>query len=198
MDAPSFSTFPWLGLGLCSLFCITVAALAGATRWVRRSAAALKIEGAGRWNMLFRGLCLAFLIGAMTVGLPALLAAWIVMPLAVIAFTRRRDAQVAVSRRYLSRRGLANIVADVRAALRHSGGSKPWKTRPCQFRGSPCASKRVAATRNRAMGQRTRTESMSRRQPRGRREPWKTGDGPLRTLWMGSSSRSPEPVRIEG
>ncbi len=125
MDVPSFTAFPWLGLGLWSLLCLMVALLAGATTWVRRSAATLKIEGAGRWNLLFRGMCLAFLIGAVTVGLPALAAAWVIVPIALIAFTLRRDAQVAKSRRYLSRRGLPNVVADVRAALQRNGGAQP-------------------------------------------------------------------------
>jgi len=124
VDAPSFATFPWLGLGLCGLFCLMVAVLAGATTWVRRTAAALKIPGAGRWNLLFRGMCLALLIGSVTVGLPALAAAWVVVPPALIAFTVRRDAQVAKSRRYLSRKGLANIFADARAALRRGGPSE--------------------------------------------------------------------------
>jgi type II secretory ATPase GspE/PulE/Tfp pilus assembly ATPase PilB-like protein len=125
VDVPSFTAFPWLGLGLWSLLCLMVALLAGATTWVRRSAATLKIEGAGRWNLLFRGMCLAFLIGAVTVGLPALAAAWVIVPIALIAFTLRRDAQVAKSRRYLSRRGLPNVVADVRAALQRNGGAQP-------------------------------------------------------------------------
>lgn len=125
MDAPSYAAFPWLGLGLCSLLCLMVALLAGATTWVRRSADTLRIEGAGRWNLLFRGMCLAFLIGAVTVGLPALAAAWLIVPPSLIAFTLRRDAKVAKSRRYLSRRGLRNIVADVRASLRRGGGSQP-------------------------------------------------------------------------
>ncbi len=102
-----------------------VALLAGATAWVRRTAAALKIKGAGRWNLLFRGMCLAFLIGAVTVGLPALAAAWVLVPPALIAFTLRRDAHFAKSQRYLSRRGLRNIVADVRGALQRGGGSQP-------------------------------------------------------------------------
>ena len=124
MDVPSYATFPWLGLGYCSLLCLMVAMLAGATTWVRRSAATLRIEGAGRWNLLFRGMCLFFLIGVVTVGLPALAAAWVIVPPALIAFTLRRDAHVAESRRYLSRRGLRNIGADVREALRRSGGSQ--------------------------------------------------------------------------
>ena len=125
VDAPSFATFPWLGLGACSLLCLMVAILAGATTWVRRSAAALKIKAAGRWNLLFRGMCLAFLIGAVTVGWPALVAAWVIVPPALIAFTMRRDAHLAKSKRYLSRRGLRNIVADVLAALQRGGGSQP-------------------------------------------------------------------------
>ena len=125
MDVPSFVTFPWLGLGLCGLLCLMVAALAGATTWVRRSVAELKIEGAGRWNLLFRGMCLAFLIGAVTVGLPALAVAWVALPVALVAFTRQRDARVPASRRYLARAGIAHIVADVRAALQRNAGSQP-------------------------------------------------------------------------
>lgn len=125
MDAPSFTTFPWLGLGLCSLLCFMVAILAGSTTWVRRSADALKLKGAGRWNLLFRGMCLAFLIGAVTVGWPALLAAWVIVPLALIAFTLRRDAHFPKSQRYLSRRGLRNILGDLLSALQRGGGSQP-------------------------------------------------------------------------
>ena len=66
---------------MCSLLCLMVAILAGATTWVRRSANALKLKGAGRWNLLFRGMCLAFLIGAVTVGWPALVAAWVIVGL---------------------------------------------------------------------------------------------------------------------
>ena len=120
MDIPSFVGFPWLGLLLCGLFCLMVAALAGSATWVDRTVAALKIDRAGRWKLLFRGLCLAFLIGAVTVGLPALAVAWVALPTALIAFTRRRDARVPESSRYLSRAGMRNILADVRAAVRQS------------------------------------------------------------------------------
>ena len=102
-----------------------VAILAGATTWVRRSADALKLKGAGRWNLLFRGMCLAFLIGAVTVGWPALVAAWVIVPIALIAFTLRRDAHFPKSQRYLSRRGLRNIFGDMLAALQRGGGSQP-------------------------------------------------------------------------
>jgi type II secretory ATPase GspE/PulE/Tfp pilus assembly ATPase PilB-like protein len=125
VDVPSFTAVPWLGLALCGLFCLIVAILAWAIAWVRRTSAALKIEAAGRWNLLFRGLALALLIGAVTVGLPALAAAWLVLPPALIAFTRQRDARVAENRRYLSRTGIKNIAADIRAALGRGAGAQP-------------------------------------------------------------------------
>ncbi len=121
MDNPSFVGVPWLGLLLCGLFCMTVAALAGSAAWVRRTASTLGVEAAGRWNLFFGGLCLAFLVGALTVGLPALAAAWVVLLPALIAFTRRRDARVATSRRYLARSGVATILADIRTARRREG-----------------------------------------------------------------------------
>ena len=122
MDIPSFPAFPWLGVLLCGLFCLTVAALAGATAWVRRTTSHLKVEPAGRWNLIFGGLCLASLIGSLTVGLPALAGAWLLLTPALVAFTRRRDARVTESKRYLSGRGAANILADIRASQGGGGG----------------------------------------------------------------------------
>jgi type II secretory ATPase GspE/PulE/Tfp pilus assembly ATPase PilB-like protein len=125
VDIPSFAGFPWFSCLLCGLFCLTVACLAGAATWVRRTAHRLKIAAAPRWNLIFGGLCLAFLIGTVTVGLPALGGAWVMLLPALVAFTRRRDAQVEESKRYLSARGFANIMADVKAARRRGAATQP-------------------------------------------------------------------------
>lgn len=125
VDIPSFAGFPWLGAGLCGLFCLTVACLAGAATWVRRTAYRLKVGAARRWNLIFGGLCLVFLVGTVTIGLPALGGVWVLLLPALVAFTRQRDALVTDSKRYLSRRGIANIVADLRIAWRQGDASQP-------------------------------------------------------------------------
>jgi len=122
VDIPSFSSFPWLGGLLAGLFGLTVAAFAGSVAWVRHASRTLSIERADRWNLLFGGLCLAFLAGSLVAGLPALAVAWVVLPVCLVAFTRRRDAKVEVGNRYLSGRGLAAIMADVKAARQRQGG----------------------------------------------------------------------------
>jgi len=124
VDIPSFAGFPWLDCLLYGLFCLTVAACSGSAAWVRHSTDKLPIEGGGRWNLLFGGLCLLLLFGAIAVGLPATGAIWLLLLPAVIMFTRRRDACVAESRRYLAARGLSNIVADLGSARRRDGGAK--------------------------------------------------------------------------
>ncbi len=124
MDIPSFAGFPWLGCLLYGLLCLTVAACAGSAAWVQHSTDRLTIQGAARWNLLFGGLCLLLLVGAITVGLPAVGAIWLVLLPALIAFVRRRDACVAESKRYLSARGLSNIVADFDSARRRGGSAR--------------------------------------------------------------------------
>jgi type II secretory ATPase GspE/PulE/Tfp pilus assembly ATPase PilB-like protein len=121
VDNLSFAGVPWFGLLLCGLLCLTVATLAGVAAWVHRTASKLGVDAAGRWNMFFGGLCLAVLVGVLAVGVPTLVATWAILPPALIAFTRRRDARVADSRRYLARSGLAMILEDIRTARRKNG-----------------------------------------------------------------------------
>ena len=117
MDIPSFAGVPWLGLVLWVAFCLTIAALVGASTWVRHSVSLHAIPAAGRWDMLFGGLCLLFLIGTVTVGLPSLAGIWVMLLPALISFTRQRDKCVGAAQRYLARRGLATVFADLKTGL---------------------------------------------------------------------------------
>jgi type II secretory ATPase GspE/PulE/Tfp pilus assembly ATPase PilB-like protein len=74
------------------------------------------------WNLVFRGLCVAFLVGVVFVGLPALAVVWVAFPIALVMFTRKRDALVADSRKYLASNGLEHIMADLKAARLKAGG----------------------------------------------------------------------------
>ena len=133
MDIPSFPGFPGLDVLLVGLFCLTVIAFAGAGLWVRHTGALLKIDHAARWNLLFDGLCLALAIGIFAIGLPALALAWVALIGSLVAFTRQRDARSPAARRYLSARGPANILADLRAARRRGSGGRP--ATPLSLRG---------------------------------------------------------------
>jgi type II secretory ATPase GspE/PulE/Tfp pilus assembly ATPase PilB-like protein len=127
VDNPSFSEFPWLGLGLLVLFFVTVAAIGGACTWARHATISLGMDKGERWNLVFRGLGVAFLAGSAIVGLPSMAAAWIVLPIALILFAKKRDALVADSRKYLSPKGLATIVADLKTACRVTQGPRDAK-----------------------------------------------------------------------
>ncbi len=127
MDNPSFSEFPWLGVAFLSLYCLTVAALAGASAWVRHAALSLGIDRLDLWNLFFRGLGVAFLIGTMTVGVWSLAAVWPILVVALVLFTRKRDALVANSRRYLSGAGLSNVSADLSSAWKVARGPRDEK-----------------------------------------------------------------------
>ncbi len=122
VDIPSFTSFPWQGILLLGAFAITVAALAGVSAWVRHAGSSLQVAGAEWWNLFFAGLTLAFLMGIVAVGLLALVAVWILLPCAAIGFATGRDALVPVDRRYLSGKGMANILSDIGAAWRASRG----------------------------------------------------------------------------
>jgi len=123
VDIPSFPGFPWRDALWTGLFCLTVAAFAASASWVRRTTAGLGIQGSDRWNLLFGGLGLALLTGMVTLGLPTLAGAWIMLPAALIGFTRQRDTLVPESRRYLGAKGVSNILADLRAGSRTPGGA---------------------------------------------------------------------------
>jgi len=118
----SFLEFPWAGVGLGLALSVTVAALSGACAWVRHAAVSLGMERHDLWNLIFRGLCVAFLVGLVFIGLPALAAVWIALPAAPVMFTRKRDALVAGSRKYLASNGLEHIMADLKAARLKAGG----------------------------------------------------------------------------
>ncbi len=124
MDIPSFAGFPWLDCLLYGLFCLTGAACTCSAAWVRHSTDKLPIEGGGRWNLLFGGLCLLLLAGAIAVALPTAGAIWLLLLPALIMFTRRRDACLPESKRYLAARGLSNIVTDLGSARRRDGSAK--------------------------------------------------------------------------
>jgi len=115
MDNPSFPGFPWADGFSVGIFCLTVAAFIGATAWVRHATSRLSIARAGRWRLLFDGLCLVLLIAALVVGWPTVPVAWGVLGAAVLAFTRCRDAAVSAPRRYLTPRGVSAIIADLKA-----------------------------------------------------------------------------------
>ncbi len=127
MDNPSFPEFPWLGVGLLVLFFVTVAALGGACTWVRHATVSLGMDKGERWNLFFRGLCVAFLAGFLAVGGPSLAAVWVVLPIALVVFTKKRDALVADSRKYLSAKGIATIVSDLKVAFRGTQGPRQGK-----------------------------------------------------------------------
>jgi len=116
MDNPSFLGFPWADGFSVGLFCLTVAAYAGAAAWVRHATGRLSIARGGRWRLLFDGLSLALLIAAIAVGWPTVPVAWVVLAVAVVAFTRCRDAAVPASRRYLTSKGVSAIIADIKSA----------------------------------------------------------------------------------
>ena len=116
MDNPSFLGFPWADGFSVGLFCLTVAAHAGAAAWVRHATGRLSIARGGRWRLLFDGLSLALLIAAIAVGWPTVPVAWVVLAVAVVAFTRCRDAAVPASRRYLTSKGVSAIIADIKSA----------------------------------------------------------------------------------
>jgi type II secretory ATPase GspE/PulE/Tfp pilus assembly ATPase PilB-like protein len=118
----SFVGFPWQEILLLGGFALTVAALAGACAWVRHAGISLRVEGNERWNLFFAGLILAFLIGTVAVGLPTLAATWVLLPIAMIAFARKRDALVPEGRRYVSAKGMSNVVSDLKAAWKVSQG----------------------------------------------------------------------------
>jgi type II secretory ATPase GspE/PulE/Tfp pilus assembly ATPase PilB-like protein len=124
VDIPSFSGTPWPSIFLVGALCLTIAAFAGAIIWVGRTTSFLTIDRPERWRLLFSGLGLLFLVGIAIAGLPTLLVAWILLPACLVAFTRQHDAHVDQSRRYLSSRGPANILADVQAAWRKGSPSK--------------------------------------------------------------------------
>jgi type II secretory ATPase GspE/PulE/Tfp pilus assembly ATPase PilB-like protein len=124
VDIPSFAGFPWLDCLLYGLFCLTGAACTCSAAWVRHSTDKLPIEGGGRWNLLFGGLCLLLLAGAIAVALPTAGAIWLLLLPALIMFTRRRDACLPESKRYLAARGLSNIVTDLGSARRRDGSAK--------------------------------------------------------------------------
>jgi type II secretory ATPase GspE/PulE/Tfp pilus assembly ATPase PilB-like protein len=118
----SFLEFPWVGLGLVAAMFVTVGALSGACVWVRHATTSLGIDRHDLWNLVFRGLCVAFLLGWVFVGLPALAAVWVALPVALMVFTKKRDALVADSRKYLSSKGMEHVVADLKAAWRQASG----------------------------------------------------------------------------
>jgi type II secretory ATPase GspE/PulE/Tfp pilus assembly ATPase PilB-like protein len=127
VDNPSFSEFPWLGVGLLVLFFVTVAAIGGTCTWVRHATVSLGMDKGERWNLFFRAIGVAFLGGFVAVGVPSLVAVWVVLPIALVVFTKKRDALVADARKYLSPRGMATIVSDLKAAFRGTKGPREAK-----------------------------------------------------------------------
>lgn len=121
MDLPSFIGFPWRDVLLVGLFGLTVAAVAGAARWVRHATARHSIGNAARWNLLVRGLCLGLLLGCLTLGLPTLAVAWGLLATTLLLFARERDKAVPAERRYLSAGGISALLGDLRAAQRPRG-----------------------------------------------------------------------------
>jgi len=125
VDHLSFSSFPWVGALLAGLVVLTVATFCGLAIWVRRTSYDLAIKRADLWNLCFAGLCLALLIGLLTIGTAAVGIGWVAMAVALVSFTRRRDAMVPASRRYLTTRGLGIVCADLRNALHRRTGGRP-------------------------------------------------------------------------
>ena len=121
MDNLSFPGFPLVGSLLTAVLAISIGAFAGAAAWVRRTARALAMPQAGRWNLIFGGLCLALLAGTVVAGLSAVVVGWGLLLGSLIGFTRQRDALVPASNRYLSSRGPAAIIADLKTL---GGGEK--------------------------------------------------------------------------
>lgn len=120
----SFAVFPWIGVALAVVFFLTVAALSGACMWVRHTSISLAMNRHDVWNLVFRGICVAFLAGFVGIGLPSLAAVWVIFPIALVAFTWGRDALVADSRKYFSPKGISNIVGDLKAAWRLARGPR--------------------------------------------------------------------------
>lgn len=133
MDLPSFSGFPWLDVLLVGAFCLTVAAAAGAVEWVRHETGIHSIDGSARWNLLVRCICLAILIGCLTLGLPTLAVGWGLLAVSLMLFTRERDKAVPEAQRYLSARGVAAILADLRTARRPRGKAAAKTSLKWQF-----------------------------------------------------------------
>jgi type II secretory ATPase GspE/PulE/Tfp pilus assembly ATPase PilB-like protein len=134
---PSFSAFPWDGVALLVALFLTVAVLAGVCAWVRHAGLSLGMDQPHLWNLFFRGLCVVFLGATVAFGPPALVGVWVILPIGLVVFTRKRDALVAESRKYLSPKGVANVVADLRAAWRVARGpqEKPAMSLREQFTG---------------------------------------------------------------
>lgn len=133
MDLPSFTGFPWRDVLLVGLFCLTVAAAAGAAEWVRYETRLHAIGGSPRWNLLVRGIGLAILIGCLTLGLPSLAVGWGLLATSLVLFTRERDKAVPAAHRYLSAQGVAAILADLRRARRPRGQAAAKTSLKWQF-----------------------------------------------------------------
>jgi type II secretory ATPase GspE/PulE/Tfp pilus assembly ATPase PilB-like protein len=122
LDYPSFASPPWLGMVAVGLLCLTAASCAAAAGWATRVTERLHLTHAGRWNLLFGGICLAVVAGTIFGGLFAIPAAWLVLLPSLIAFTRERDAAVPPERRYLGKGGSRVIASDLRTAFKRRGG----------------------------------------------------------------------------
>ncbi len=104
------------------VFALSVAALSGVATWGRHTLLSLHMEGAEWWNLFFAGLTLAFLVATVAVGLPAVAGVWVILPIAAFVFAKKRDALVPEDRRYLSGKGAATIIADLKAAWKSASG----------------------------------------------------------------------------
>lgn len=134
VDVPSYSTFPWLGIGIWLAFSLVALVGFGATLWVRETVDDLSMTEEALWPLFFSGTCLLLLTSTLLVGPLAIPVVGCFFAVELWRFFRKRDAVVAANRRFLGRGGLANILSEVRTFLRRSLPEKEARSAPVSLR----------------------------------------------------------------